>query len=175
MMTPKEHSCDSRSVEYTSTAETPYHYVNSGLEDVYLVGVPYRVCKDCNKQSADIPALKCLLAEIASRIVEKPSLLNGSEIRFLRKQIPMRAIDFAAMMSITPQRLSALESTDGPVPAGRDKIIRLIYEGLCGDKRFTEPEAFQKWMTSIHGNGSHERIIATWQENHKWKVEPIAA
>jgi hypothetical protein len=175
MMTHEAHSCESRAVEYTSTPEHPYHYVNSGLDNVYLVGVRYRICQGCGKQSADVPALKGLLAEIASGIIAKPSLLTGPEVKFLRKQLSLRAIDFAAMMAIKPQSMSRLESV-GAVNESRDRFIRLLYTMMSGNGRIkANPEELQRWMTSIHGKGSHERIMATWQENRQWKVDPIAA
>jgi hypothetical protein len=78
-------------------------------------------------------------------------------------------------MSMTPQRLSSLEASDTPIPESRDKLVRIIYKVLSGDRRLfsrlQEPKEVEKWLTSIHGCGPSERIIGTWQRNHQWKVE----
>jgi hypothetical protein len=86
------------------------------------------------------------------------------------------------MIGLTPQRLCTLESSDTITFAeGRDKLVRLIYRDLSGDLKLknalSRGDQLQKWLMSIHGRGSNERITATWLENHKWRVEaaPIAA
>ena len=170
------HDCESTATEYMATPERPYHFVGSGLNNVDLVGVRYWICERCNQQSAEIPALKHLLAAIGRTIVEKNSLLTGSQVRYLRKRLKQRQLDFAAMIGLTPQRLCTLESSDTLTFAeGRDKLVRLIYRDLSGDLKLknslSSSDQLQKWLTSIHGRGRSERIIATWLQNHKWRVE----
>ncbi len=181
-MTSCTHDCEHSAEQRISTNACPYHYVGSGLSNVYLVGVPYLVCSECQKQAADIPALELLLSDIARVIVEKSSPLTGAQVKFLRKRLSKRSVDFAAMISITPQRLSVIESSDEhTLAAGRDKLVRVIYRALSGDHRlrtaFDRQGEFERWITSIHCQGQSERIVATWLENHKWQVqtEAIAA
>ena len=59
--------------------ENPYHFLDSGLSNVYLVGVRYWVCDECNRQAAEIPALQGLMSAIAKSVVMKPALLTGEE------------------------------------------------------------------------------------------------
>ena len=176
------HDCTTSATEHLATPERPYHYVGSGLGSVFLVGVKYWVCEQCNKQAAEIPALKHLLAAIGRTIVEKQSPLTGAQVRYLRKRLKLRQIDFAPMIGFTPQRLSTLESSETTTFApGRDKLVRFIYKDLSGDLKLkndlSSNDRLRKWLTSIHGRGSNECIIATWLENHKWRVEaaPMAA
>lgn len=181
-METRSHDCAASATEYIATPEQPYHYVGSGLVNVYLVGVKYWVCEECNQQAAEIPALKNLLAAIGRTIVEKQSRLTGAQVRYLRKRLKLRQVDFAAMIGLTPQRLCTLESSDTLAFAeGRDKLVRLIYRDLSGDSKLkntlSRGNQLQKWLTSIHGRGSNEHIIATWLANHQWRVEaaPMAA
>jgi len=175
------HDCEYAAEDFVSSTERPYHYVNSGLTNVYLVGVKYRLCEECNKQAADIPAVKHLLEAIARAIVSKPSLLTGEQIRFLRKRLGKKSVDFAALVSLTPQRYTEMENGRDRVAPDRDKLVRMIYKVLSGDRKLItglkKPEEFEKWLTSIHGDGNSERVVATWMHNHQWKVEaePIAA
>src|SRR5882724_9749692 len=99
------HICEHNAQKLLAGPENRYHYVGSGLPNVYLVGITYYVCPECNKQSAEIPAMKELFTALARTIVSKSSPLTGPELRFLRKDLGRRAIDFAPMVSLTPQHL----------------------------------------------------------------------
>jgi DNA-binding transcriptional regulator YiaG len=171
-----EHHCEHSAEAKVATPDRPYHYVGSGLPNVYLSGIKYWVCPECAQQAAEIPSLDRLLKEIARAIVEKPSPLTGSQVRFLRKRPTKRSTDFAAMISITPQRLSVLEASDSSIlAAGRDKLVRIVYRALSGDKKLrnalAEEDEFEKWITSIRGRDNRERIVATWLPSRQWRVE----
>jgi DNA-binding transcriptional regulator YiaG len=173
------HDCEENLEERLATPEQPYHYVGSGLPNVFLSGVKYFVCKLCGKQAAEIPALKELLAAIARTVVDKPSALTGYEIRFLRKRLSKRSIEFAPLIDLTPERLSTVENKNECVAPARDRLVRIIFRLLSGDaamKNLLSIESkFEKWLTSIHGRGDHERIVAKWhRNNHQWKVETNA-
>lgn len=170
-----DHICEKHLQEYEATAERPYQYVGSGLPNVYLVGVKYTVCSVCESQSAEIPALAELLKAIAQAIVEKTSSLNGAEVRFLRKNLERKSMDFASLIGVEPQTLSRMEGTNEalPVERGRDRLIRLVYRVLSGDAKLKDAPAdrIERWLTSIQGTGDGERIVATWLRNHQWRVE----
>jgi DNA-binding transcriptional regulator YiaG len=171
----RQHDCESSATEHLATPAHPYHYVGSGLDNVYLSGVKYWICGECKQQSAEIPALKHLLTAIGRVIVEKQSPLTGQQVRFLRKRLSKRSVDFAAMIGMTPQRLSALETTDRRIAEGRDKLIRLIYRDLSGDQKLKNSlggeEQLEKWLTALHGRGPFEIITATWLANRQWRVQ----
>jgi len=175
------HACEETAIERLATANAPYHYVNSGLPNVYLTGVKYRVCAECQKQEADIPALRQLLESIARAIVGKPSKINGPEIKFLRKRLQRKQAQFATVLSLTPQRLSTLENNPEPeMDEVREKFLRTIYPILSEDAKLLETledrAEYERWMASISEAGEREIIVATWNKR-KWKVstEPIAA
>lgn len=176
-----KHGCEERSQKRSATAEAPYHFVGSGLPNVYLVGVDYYVCADCSKQAAEIPAIKQLFEALGRTIVSKQSPLTGTEVRFLRKRLARKAVEFSRMVSLTPEYLSALENSPDPVDPGRDKLVRVIYRALSDDKKlkdvFQKHQDFQKWITSINNKGRGEKITASRLKNNQWKVEtePIAA
>ncbi len=175
------HECADKAVERLATPETPYHYVLSGLPNVYLSGVRCRVCEECNKQEADIPAQTELLQAIARAIVEKSSRLKGPEIRFLRKRLHKKQTEFATLLSLTPQHLCAIENDpNAQMEEVREKFLRTFYPILSGDARLKHAldrgDDFERWMASISEGASGERIIATWNKR-QWKVstEPLAA
>jgi|SRR5208283_3419794 len=173
-----EHCCDDRAQKKSATPDAPYHYVGSGLRNVYLVGITYYVCSQCGKQAAEIPAIKQLHAALGRALVSKSSPLTGLEVRFLRKRLGKRAVDFSPMVSLTPEYLSAVENSPDPIDPGRDKLVRLIYRALSGEKVlkavFDKRDDFQRWITSIHKSGVGDRITAFLLKNKQWKVETEA-
>ncbi len=175
------HDCDEHAVEHYATPDALYHYVNSGLSNVYLSGVKYRVCLECNQQEADIPSLKQLLESIARAIIEKHSKINGPEIRFLRKRLQRKQTQFAELLSLTPERLSTIENSPKPeMDAVREKFLRTIYPILSEDAKLRhtldDRDEFERWMASISEGDQGERILATWNKR-QWKVstEPAIA
>jgi len=107
-MTERIHDCAKNLKQYTATNARPYHFLDSGLPNVYLIGMKYWVCSQCGAQSAEIPAPEQLMNVIAELVVMKPGLLSGHEIKFLRKRIGKKAADFAALINKTPEDFSKL-------------------------------------------------------------------
>ena len=86
--------------ECKATPESPYHFVGSGLPNVYLVGIKSSLCKSCKEQAADIPAIKQLMTVIARAIIENEAHLTGPEVRFLRKRLGKKSADFAQLVGV---------------------------------------------------------------------------
>lgn len=123
----KGHDCRDFEVERRATAEQPYHFVHSGLSNVFLTGVRYYVCQECGRQSAAIPAVNALLTVIARELVRQPSLLRGEEIRFLRKQLGRKSADFAVILDVSPETYSRWENGKQRPSPMADSLIRLYY------------------------------------------------
>jgi DNA-binding XRE family transcriptional regulator len=121
------HECNRQTrQEFRATMDDPYHFVDSGLPNVYLVGIRYFRC-ECGEGLADIPAMKQLLDLVSRDLVEKSSPLMGAEIRFLRKRLGKRASDFAKQIGLEPETLSRIENDHLPASERTDKLIRLYY------------------------------------------------
>ena len=118
-------SCEFSCEERKATLTAPYHFVDSGLPGVFLVGIKYRVCVRCRRQSADIPAVKQLMAALAQAIVENESPLTGPEIRFLRKRLGKKSSEFAKIIGVTLEQVSRWENGHNPPEASADKLIRV--------------------------------------------------
>src|SRR5260370_15260095 len=133
-MIERDHDCTKSFKQNTATSAKPYHFLDSGLPNVYLIGVKYWICAKCRAQSAEIPAPEQLMNLIAELIVMKPGLLTGHEIKFLRKRAGKKAADFAALINKTPEHFSKLETGTLPLQEPPDKLIRLTYGLLSQDK-----------------------------------------
>jgi transcriptional regulator with XRE-family HTH domain len=177
----QDHNCEASAAEFTSTPETPYHYVGSGLQNVCLVGIKYWVCSVCGKQSAEIPSLGRLLTSIARILVEKKSPLIGEQVRFLRKRLGKQSKEFAALVGVTAERYSGIEGSENlRLSEGRDKLVRFVYRVFSHDRKLKEALADQRqieqWLIAIHGRDKSEQIVGRWVGGRKWHVEatPLA-
>lgn len=123
--------------EIRSTADRPFHFVDSGLPNLYLVGIRY-LQSGRGRIVVEIPAMKQLLALIARVVVAQPEALTGAEIRFLRKRLGQKAVDFAKCISVEPETLSRIENGRQTAGDGTDKLIRLYYLLACEDPFITK-------------------------------------
>ncbi|NOT58890.1 MAG: helix-turn-helix domain-containing protein, partial [Acidobacteria bacterium] len=87
-----------------------YHYAESGLPNVYLSGIEVEECPNGHGESPRIPRILELHELIADAVCLKPSPLTGAEARFLRKELGMKAKDWAAYLHIDAATLSRWEN-----------------------------------------------------------------
>jgi putative zinc finger/helix-turn-helix YgiT family protein len=172
--TATKHNCEKQAKEHFATIQKPYRFLDSGLKNVYLVGVKYWVCPDCGSQAAEIPAPEQLMNVIAESIAMKQSLLSGAEIKFLRKRVGKKASDFAQLINKTPEHFSKLETEALELQPATDKLIRLVYAMLSGDEKL--PTAIraraEEWLKSIEAK-KEERKIQIKKQQDTWV--PLAA
>jgi len=155
-----------------SSKAKPYHYVGSGLPNVYLVGVTYRTWPETGQQAADIPCLPELLEALAKALLSKRSALTGDELRFLRKRLRIASKEFAALVGVTAEQYSRLENGATVTPM-MDRLVRLLYVALA---KLPVEAAEQVARTTWTAELDHaERIIASQDENNNWIVKTRAA
>lgn len=171
-MTDRAHDCTKNLKQHTATSARPYHFLDSGLPNVYLIGVKYRVCAKCGAQSAEIPAPEQLMNVIAESIVMKPGILTGREIRFLRKRAGKKAADFAALINKTPEHYSKLETGSLPLQEPTDKLIRLTYGLLSRDKELLIriSARFEEWLKSIDLGKKPPQSIRIKKAGRSWST-----
>jgi len=119
--------CGTKIIEKKATLDSPYHYRMSGLSNVYLIGILVRRCIHCGTESPVIPRIAELHKLIAREIVDKPELLCGEEIRYLRKYAGFSAKRFAALLQIDTSHLSRVENGKcRSLGAPTDKLARTL-------------------------------------------------
>jgi putative zinc finger/helix-turn-helix YgiT family protein len=117
--------CDKCNVEM-GKIETDYHYRESGLQNVILNGIPAYQCPNCKEIHPIIPNIKKLHELIARALISKKSLLSGKEFVFLRKELKIKAADFAQMLNIHKVTVSRWENKK-TISVMWDRLIRLLY------------------------------------------------
>lgn len=104
-----------------------YHFKESGLDNVILENITLIKCNECDVVMPQLPAVETLHSIIAIKIVEKPETLNPKEIRFLRKNLGLSAVEFAKKLDVTKQTVSRWENGESKLGDPNDKVIRFLY------------------------------------------------
>ncbi len=171
-MTDSHHDCTKSLKRHIATNTRPYHFLDSGLPNVYLIGVTYWTCPECGAQSAEISAPEQLMNVIGESVVMKPGMLTGQEIRFLRKRAGKRAADFAALINKTPEHFSKLETEALPLHEPTDKLIRLTYGMLRADKKLLGAISakVEEWFKSIDSGKKPPERIRIRKDGNSWAM-----
>jgi transcriptional regulator with XRE-family HTH domain len=169
------HNCSKTRKEFLATSDKPFHFVDSGLPNVYLVGIRYFEC-ECGRVVAEIPAIKQLMKLIARIVIEKPEALSGAEIRLLRKRLGKKSLDFAKDIGIQPETLSRIENEHQTAGEGIDKFIRLYYVLASEDPLLTEVrrqliDVLKSWKQA---DTPPKKLVAR-VTNNEWQAERAAA
>ena len=103
-----------------------YHYTESGLSNIVLVGVEVRSCATCGEREVVIPRLDELHRAIARTVIEQKSQLVPEQIRFLRKDLGWSQSDLAAYMSVQAETVSRWETGNQDMGSVADRLLRLL-------------------------------------------------
>jgi len=107
--------------------DKPYHYDECGL-NVVLHGITQYACKACGEYYASIPNMQKLHRVIGAHICEKrKALLRPEEIKFLRKNLQLRAKELAQTLGVTPQAVSRWENGKKDIGEAHDRLLRSLY------------------------------------------------
>jgi putative transcriptional regulator len=103
-----------------------HQYIESGLSNVILKNIPMYKCL-CGNEMAEIPAIERLHQKIAEDLFRKPALLTGEEIRFLRKEMELKAVELAHLLGVSKVTVSRWENQAKSIGILSDRLIRLLY------------------------------------------------
>ncbi len=103
-----------------------YKYKESGLDNVFLKNITVYECS-CGISFASIFRVSRLNELIAQKLLEKPALLDGKEIRFLRKNMCMPSKDFARRLGVEKTTISKWENGLQKHREAYDRSIRFLY------------------------------------------------
>jgi putative zinc finger/helix-turn-helix YgiT family protein len=118
--------CFECSAEMQATREQ-YHYVESGLPNVWIENVEVRRCPECGDEEVVLPALEGLHRAIAAALVRKPARLTGAEVRFIRKTLGWSGKVFAERMWVDPSTVSRWERSKESVGPQSDLLVRYLF------------------------------------------------
>jgi putative zinc finger/helix-turn-helix YgiT family protein len=117
--------------EMTCSTET-YHYKECGLDNVYLENVEVCRCKECNESTACIPAVPQLNNLIGETLLQKEFTLNGKEIRYLRKNMGLKAVELKKVLGVDNATISRWETGKQRISSAHDRLLRMVYANFKG-------------------------------------------
>ncbi len=136
--------CEQCGKKMRRTIKDRYQYLESGLANVVLDHIPMYEC-NCGEQVVGLPNVERLHALIFEKLLTKTGRLRGEEIRFLRKWMGTKSVDFAKMVNVHATTLSKWESGDQAISEEHDKLIRFALVVTIGAKAKQEmAEAYRK-------------------------------
>ena len=131
-----------------------YHWVESGLDNVYIEGdqVKQWECPNGHK-TVQIGGLKNLLDTLAETLANKRGRLTGPEVRYLRKSLYWKAGNMARALGVDAATLSRIENGHAPVSGAVDRMVRMIYQNPS--------EAERNLMALTDEPGENEEFLIT--------------
>ncbi len=124
--------------------KTDYHYVDCGLKNIFLNGIEVKKCEECGEEEIVLPNLEELHSLIAHDIAMQPERLRPEEIRFLRTHLGFSGVDFAKLVSVTPESVSRWENdADRKMEPHTEKLLRLMILASMGP--FRDYEEFKNF------------------------------
>jgi transcriptional regulator with XRE-family HTH domain len=103
----------------------PYHYVESGLDNIFLLNGVSETATDYGTM-VHIENINGLHRAIGLHIVENEKPMSGPEFRFLRKQMGLSQVELAKDLGVTDQTIANYEKGNtrlGPA----DVLMRACY------------------------------------------------
>ena len=111
-----------------------YHYTECGLDNVILKDLTMYVCT-CGEEGPLIPHVNELHKVIALLITKITAPLEGQEIKFLRKEMGLKAKELANILDVSPITISRWETGQADIGSANDRLLRLLFirdlEGKC--------------------------------------------
>ncbi len=151
-----------------------YRYKESGLDNVYLQNIHMYQCS-CGISYPSILRLPRLNELIALTLIEKPALLSGNEIKFLRKNLRLASKVFANKLGVGKTTLSKWENEVQNHSEGNDRLIRAIYIIEKGIKR-QDQLRIQKHLENIllkNSNTDYVIIAEKVQDDYAIRYRPV--
>ena len=103
-----------------------YHYLECGLDDVYLVN-GFERFETARGASIAIKEIDALHEAIGERLCRDTKELGGKEFRFLRREMLMSQAVLANLFDVKEQTVHRWETGKSPVPKTAESLMRLMY------------------------------------------------
>jgi DNA-binding transcriptional regulator YiaG len=104
----------------------PLHYTACGLDDVYLLS-GYELHQTPYGNGVSVTDVDGLHRAIGLHLARDKKVLNGKEIRFLRKQMDLTQAELAELLGVTSQTVARWEKGEFETQAPSELMIRLLY------------------------------------------------
>lgn len=146
-----------------------HHYVESGLNGIYLENVPVWEC-DCGYSEVSLPALMNLHELICKALVMSPFPLRGEEIRFIRTTMGLQAKDLATRFNISAVTVSRWENDKTRMNRANAYLFKMMVDDhftkekkkfikMLEDVSLTEKQAMEAIERQIRAGKSDKKFL----------------
>jgi len=108
-----------------SAGNAPYHYTESGLDNVLVYGIT-PIVDDEGDNVVIIENINGLHHAIALTIVGRNGLLSGKELRFLRTEMGLTQAELAKCIHKEPITVGRWERGESEIESNAETVIRLL-------------------------------------------------
>ncbi len=105
---------------------TPLHYTACGLGDVYLLS-GYEIEDTPHGRTLSIRHLDELHRTIGLFIARHKKVMNGRDLRFLRKQMDLTQSELGAQIGLSSQQIARGEKGESEISGPTDRLVRALY------------------------------------------------
>jgi putative transcriptional regulator len=143
--------------------EEQYHYTESGLDDVYLIG-GFDIANG-QLHIDDIEGLHRVIGEI---LIKHRKNLSGKEIKFLRVEMLMSQSTLAALLGVSDRAVIRWEkAAAGQLPSTAEASIRMLYRDFIEDGKSGAMRKMLRQIAATENEGRRMELSKTGRE--KWR------
>jgi len=153
-----------------------YHFLESGLDNVFLLKPEIAVCPRCGEEILMLPEPSKLLECLGKAIIMAPGALSAREIKFIRKNLFLKGNEFADLLGVNRGTVSRWENDEKSPEPPTDRLIRMIYAS-----KLREPETFYKLVERFREEDSNltkadlDYIVTVSESGFSYSCAPCRA
>ena len=141
--------------------EGMHHFVECGLENVFIENCTLFVCEACKKIVPLLPDAERAMPYITEQLIQKTGRLNSDEVLFLRKAAGLKAEELAKMLGVDRVTVSRWENAKSRIEGLFDlRLRKIVLERVLGpEQRGAARERNERLLeSSYNGHITSERM-----------------
>jgi putative transcriptional regulator len=155
---------------------TKYHYTESGLDNLWLVGDGVRfVTLPDGRQEVRISDVEGLHREICRILIEEKKNLTGKELRFLRQEMLLSQASLAKLLEVGEQTIHRWETGKSDVPRATDALVRLLYKQQFNRNSKVDVRACLERLADLEDAADKELIAKNSSKGWQLQLDLAAA
>lgn len=137
--------------------DSPYHYSECGLSNVYLVN-GFNIIETSLGKAISIHDVDGLHKAIGMFLILNRKDLSGDEIRFLRHEMLMSQKTLSALLGVSEQEIRRWENGKIKIPKPPESLLRLLYRSHTHD-RSGEVEKILREISKLEEEISENQLV----------------
>jgi putative transcriptional regulator len=115
-----------------NTPNNLYHYLESGLDNIYLLN-GFKYIDSPHGKQITIKDIDGLHKAIGSTLIKEKKNLSGKEIRFLRHEMLMSQSTLSRLLEVSEGAINRWENEKSMINKPAELLIRMLYAEYIGE------------------------------------------